>query len=84
MEKPTTVGKSEDSKKHKSGDRRRSLDEHKKKAKSQDQRIARPPSRKYNNFTDVIKSFEDVFLAIRHTGVYKRPDSMRGHHSKRN
>ena len=44
----------------------------------------RPPIRKYNNFTDLTRSREDVFLATEHTGVYKRPSSMRGDRSKRN
>ena len=30
-----------------------------------------PPSSKYNNFTDLTRSREDVFLATEHTGVYK-------------
>ena len=83
-EKSTTAEKNEDNKKRKSGDRQRSPDVHKKKAKSPDQRVMRPPLSKYNNFTDLTRSREDVFLATEYTGVYKRPDSMWGDHSKRN
>ena len=75
--------KNGDSKKCKSGDHRRSPDAHQKKAKSPDQRVPRPPPSKYNNFTDLTRSREDVFLATEHTGIYKRPNSMRGDRSKR-
>ena len=44
----------------------------------------RPPPSKYNNFTDLTRSHEDVFLATEHTGVYKQSDSMRRDRSKRN
>ena len=76
--KSMTAEKNEDNKKHKSVDCRRSLDASKKKAKSLDQRVLRPLLSKYNNFTDLTKSREDVFLATKHTGVYKRPNLMRG------
>ena len=69
--KSPTVEKNEDNKKRKSGDNRRSLDAHKKNAKSPDQRVTRPPPSKYNNFTDLTKSHEDVFLATEHIGVYR-------------
>ena len=82
--KSTSTEKNRDNKKQKSGDRRRSLDAHQKKAKSPDQRVPRPLLSKYNNFTDLTRSHVDVFLAMEHTGVYKRPDSMRGDCSKRN
>ena len=55
-----------------------------KKANIQDQRVPRPPPSKYNNFTDLTRLCEDVFLATEHTGMYKRPDSMRGDRSKWN
>ena len=71
-----SIEKNEDNKKHKNRDCRRSSDTNKKKAKSPDQRISRPHSSKYNNFTDLTRSREDVFLSIKHTGVYKRPDSL--------
>ena len=82
--KSATVERNEDNKKHKNGDRQQSPDVSKKKVKSPNQRVPRTPPSKYNNFTDLTKSVEDVFLAIEHTSVYKRPDSMRGDHSKRN
>ena len=84
VKKSATAEKSEDNKKSKSGYHQRSLDGHKKKAKTPDQRVARTPPRKYNNFIDLTRSREDVFLATEHTGVYKRPDSMREDHLKRN
>ena len=76
--------KNGDSKKRKSEDRRRSPDAHQKKTKNPDQRVPRPPLSKYNNFTDLTRSRKDVLLATEHMGVYKRPDSMWGDHSKRN
>ena len=76
--------KNGDNKKRKNRDRRRSPDAHQKKAKSSDQRVTRPPLRKYNNFTDLTRSCKDVFLAIEHTGVYKGLDMMRGDRSKSN
>ena len=54
------------------------------KRRSPDQRVIRPPPSKYNNFIDLTRSHEDVFLATNHIGVYKRPDSMPGDCSKRN
>ena len=75
--KSTFAEKNSDIKKHKSGDHRQSPDAYKKKAKSPDQRILRPILRKYNNFTNLIRSREDVFFATEHIGVYKRPDSLR-------
>ena len=53
-----------DNKKRKNGDCRRSPDAHQKKAKSPDQSFIRSPPRKYNNFSDLTRSREDVFLAI--------------------
>ena len=50
-------------KKRKNRDRRRSPDAYQKKAKCSDQRVTRPPPSKYNNFTDLTRSREDVFLA---------------------
>ena len=82
--KSTSTEKNGDNKKRKGGERRRSPDAHQKNAKSLDQRVLRPYSNKYNNFTDLTRSREDVFLAAEHTGVYKRLDSMRGDRSKRN
>ena len=82
--KSTSIEKNGDKKKRKGGDHRRSPDTHQKKAKSPDQRVSRPLPSKYNNFINLTRSREDVFLAMEHTGVYKRPNSMRGDHSKRN
>ena len=76
--------KNEDSKRRKSRDRRRSLDTYQKKAKSPDQRVPRPPLSKYNNFTDLMRSCDDVFLVTEHKGMYKRPNSMGGDRSKWN
>ena len=59
--------KNGDNKKRKSGDCRRFPDVHQKKAKSQDQQVTKPPSSKYNNFTDLTRSHEDVFLDTEHT-----------------
>ena len=36
------------------------------------------------NYTDLVSSQEDVFMAAKHTGVFKRPDPLRGDRSKRN
>ena len=82
--KSKSIEKNGDNKKRKGGDCRRSPDAHQKKAKSLDQRFSRPHPSKYNNFTNLTRSHEDVFLATEHMGVYKRPDSMRGDRSKRN
>ena len=80
----TSTKKNRDNKKRIGRDRQRSPDAHKKKAKSPDQRVLRPPPSKYNNFTDLKKSCDDVFLATEHTSLYKRPDSMREDRLKRN
>ena len=82
--KSQSTNKDKDNKKRKNGDRQRSPDAHQKKAKSPDQRVTRPSSSKYNNFTDLMRSREDVFLATEHTGVYKQSDTIRGDRSKRN
>ena len=76
--------KNEENKKRKGRDHRRSPDAHQKKAKNPDQKVSIPPPSKYNNFTDLTRSREDVFLATEHTGVYERPNSMQGVRSKRN
>ena len=82
--KYASAEKNGDNKKCKSGDSRRSLDAHQKKAKSPDQWVTRPPSSKYNNFTDLTRSREDVFLATDNMRVYKWPNTMRGDHLKIN
>ena len=65
--KSTSTEKNGDNKKGKSGDRRRSPDAHQKKAKILNQRVPRPHPSKYNNFTDLTRSREDIFLATEHT-----------------
>ena len=69
--KSESAEKNGDNKKWKSRDRRRSPDTNQKKAKSPDQWVTRPTPSKYNSFTDLTRSREDVFLATEHTGVYK-------------
>ena len=82
--KSTPAEKNGENKKRKSEDRRRSPDANNKKAKRPDQRFPRPPLSKYNNFTDLTRSREDVFLATEHTCIYKRHDLLRRDRSKRN
>ena len=82
--KSTPTEKNRENKKRKSRDHRISLDANNKKGKNPDQRVLRPHMSKYNNFTDLIRSRENVFLAIEHTSVYKQPDLLRGDRSKRN
>ena len=36
------------------------------------------------NYTNLVSSREDVFMAVEQTRVFKRPDSLRGDYSKRN
>ena len=57
--------KSEESKKRKNGDHQRSPETNNKKAKNLDQRVLRPPSSKYTNFTEPIGSREKVFLVAK-------------------
>ena len=82
--KSTPAEKSGKNKKHKSGNHRWSQEANNKKAKSPDQRVPRPPSSKYTNFTDLTGSREEVLLATEQTSVYKRPDSLQGDCSNRN
>ena len=63
--KSTPTEKSRENKKRKSGDHRQSLEVNNKKAKSPDQKVPRPPPSKYTNFTDLTRSREEVFLAIK-------------------
>ena len=49
--------------KQKNGDRRPSLEKTNKKAKAPDLRVSRPPPGKFKNYTDLISSREDIFLA---------------------
>ena len=82
--KPTPAEKSKESKKRKNRDHQRSLETNNKKAKSLDQRVPRPPSSKYTNFTKLTGSHEEDLLATEQTGVFKRPDPLLGDRSKRN
>ena len=62
--KPTCSEKSNDNdKKQKNRDRRPSLEKTNKKAKAPDLRVPRPPPGKFKNYTDLISSREDIFLA---------------------
>ena len=79
--KSTPTEKSEESK---NGDCRRSPETNNNKAKSPDQKVPRPHLSKYTNFTDLIGSREEVFLATEQTGVFKWPDPLREDRSKRN
>ena len=71
-------------KKRKNGDRRSSLEKTNKKPKTSDQRVLRPPPSKFVNYTDLVSLWEDVFIAAEQTGVFKRPDPLRGDRTKRN
>ena len=51
-----------------------------KKAKAPGLRIPLPPT----NYTDLVASREDVFLAIEQSVVFKRPYPLQGDRSKRN
>ena len=62
--KSTTTKKNEDNKKRKSGDCRRSLDPHKKKAKSSDQRVPRSLLSKYVYKTEIY-----IYYAIAHVAI---------------
>ena len=53
----------DNSNKQKNGDRRPSLDKTNKKAKTPDRRVLRPPLGKFTNYTDLVASWEDIFLA---------------------
>ena len=51
-------------KKRKNGDRHPSLEKKNKKAKAPNLRVPRPPLGKFANYTDIISSREDVFMAV--------------------
>ena len=83
--KSTSSEKNNDhSKKRKNGDRRPSPDKTNKKARALDLRVSWPPPSKYINYTDLIASREDVFLAAEQSGVFKRRDPLHGDRSKKN
>ena len=71
-------------KKWKNGDCHPSPDKANKKSKAPDLRVQRPPPNKFTNYTDLVSSREDVFMAAEHTGMFKRPDPLRGDCFKRN
>ena len=58
---------SDNNKKQKNGDRRLSLENTNKKAKAPDMKVPRPPLGKFINYTNLISSREDVFLAAGQT-----------------
>ena len=74
----------DNSKKWKNEDRRTSPDKINKEAKAPDLRVLRPPPKKITNYTDLVYSWKDVFLAAKQSGVFKQPDPLHGDHSKRN
>ena len=76
--------KNDNGKKQKNGDCHLSLDKMNKKPKALDQRVPRPPPSKFTNYTNLVSSREDVFMAMEQTGVFKWPDRLHGDSSKRN
>ena len=71
-------------KKRKSEDRRPSPEKMNKKAKALDQIVPRPPPSKFTNYTDLVSSREDIFMAAEQMRVFKWLDPLRGDCSKRN
>ena len=62
--KSTPAEKSGDNgKKQKNGDRHLSLEKANKKLKAPDLRVPRPPPSKFTNYTDLVSSREDAFMA---------------------
>ena len=83
--KSAPVEKNNDNgKKRKSGNRHPSPNKTNKKPKAPDLRVPRPPPSKFTNYTDLVSSREDIFLAAEQTGVFKWPDPLCGDHSKIN
>ena len=83
--KPAPAEKNNDNgKKRKNGDCHPSLEKTNKKPKAPNQRVPRPPPSKLTNYTNLVSSREDVFMAIEKIGIFKRPDPLHGDHSKRN
>ena len=85
-EKSTPVEKNNDNgkKKKKNRDRRPSPKKMNKKPKAPDHRVPRPSPRKFTNYTDLVSSQQDVFMATEQTRVFNRLDPLRGDRSKRN
>ena len=83
--KPAPAEKNNDNgKKRKNGYRHPSLEKTNKKPKAPDQIVPRPLPSKFTNYTDLVSSRKDIFMAGEPTGVFKLPDPLRGEHSKRN
>ena len=76
--------KNDNNKKQKNRDHRLSPDKTNKKAKAPNLRVLRPPPDKFTNYTDLVVSLEDVFLATEQSRVFKWPDPLCGDRSKRN
>ena len=68
----------------KNRDHRPSSEKTNKKAKAPDLRVPRPPPRKFTNYTNLVCSREDIFMAAEQIEVFKRPDPLRGDCSKMN
>ena len=75
--KSTVAKKSGDNgKKQKNGDRHPSPEKANKKSKAPDLRVPRPPPSKFTNYTNLVSSREDVFMAAEQTGVFKWLDPL--------
>ena len=80
--KPALAEKrNDDGKKRKNGDHCPSSEKMNKKPKVADQRVLRPPPSKFTNYTDLVSSRKDVFMAVEQTRVFKPPDPLCGDHS---
>ena len=76
--KSAATEKSNDNgKKRRNGDRHPSPEKASKKAKAPDLIVPRPLPSKFTNYTDLVSSREDIFMAVEQTGVLKRPDPLR-------
>ena len=83
--KPTPCKKNNDNdKKRKNGDRHPSLEKTNKKAKTPNMKVLWHYPGKFTNYTDLVSSREDVFMAAEQIRVFKRPDPLHGDRSKRN
>ena len=63
-------------KKQKNKDCSPSSDKTNKKAKALDLKVPRPSPSKFTNYTNLVASREDVFLAAEQSRVFKRPDPL--------
>ena len=83
--KSTAAKKGNDNgKKRKNGDRHPSPKKANKKSKAPDLRVSRATPSKFTNYTYLVSSREDVFMAVEQIGVFKRPDTLRRDRFKRN